>query len=147
MKKIITLIAFVFCFSASSQNQGSNKIKDLKIGYINSQLDLTPEQLESFWPIYNKMYVDKKSIRAEKIVSVKKELKIKGGIENLTNEEVKKLNKKLLSIDNETMLSKKAYYKKLEEIIGLEKVLKLQLTEISFNNKLIKQLQSYEQNK
>jgi Skp family chaperone for outer membrane proteins len=53
MKHFLLLygIIFTLCISASAQN--GDGIRIIKMGYITRQLNLTPEEAERFWPVYN----------------------------------------------------------------------------------------------
>lgn len=57
MKKIYTLLLFLFfhsyfCFSQTPDGD-NNKVEVVKMGYMTKDLDLTPEEAKSFWPVYN----------------------------------------------------------------------------------------------
>ena len=57
MKHIYTFFIVVFITSSVfSQKRGENKekIKALKIAYLTEKLDLSSNEAEKFWPIYNK---------------------------------------------------------------------------------------------
>ncbi|HLZ88388.1 MAG TPA: hypothetical protein VKQ52_14130 [Puia sp.] len=58
MKKILSVLV-ILCwltlpaFSQVRQQQpGAGVIETMKIGYITTQLNLTPQEAEKFWPIY-----------------------------------------------------------------------------------------------
>lgn len=56
MKKLILLYGFLFCFASmvlAQDNTEPGKIEPLKIAYITRKLNLTPEEAQHFWPIYN----------------------------------------------------------------------------------------------
>ena len=63
MKKYLLIIAlFVgFLLPARAQdenkNDGGGRIEALKIAYITKKLNLSPEEAQKFWPVYNK-YTD-----------------------------------------------------------------------------------------
>jgi Skp family chaperone for outer membrane proteins len=67
MKRLLLLygIIFTLCFSASAQN--GDGIQVIKMGYLAKQLNLTPEEAEKFWPVYNQ-YISE--IRKTKIDAV-----------------------------------------------------------------------------
>jgi hypothetical protein len=91
MKKYLLLIALVLGILLNSHAQDGGGQKDggrleaLKIAYLTKKLDLSTEEAQRFWPIYNKYIEDIRSIRQEqkqknlseldtedKIVSVRK---------------------------------------------------------------------------
>lgn len=58
MKKIFTLLFFVSAISVTyAQEQpelkAEEKIQAMEVGYISQKLNLTTEEAQKFWPIYN----------------------------------------------------------------------------------------------
>lgn len=59
MKKYLLILFFVAGFTSvkAQDNPGDNaKIEALKIAFISKKLDLTPEEAQKFWPVYNEYY-------------------------------------------------------------------------------------------
>jgi hypothetical protein len=62
MKKLFFILCACFCVSLAAytqdslgvQNEGGPRIQALKIAYITKRLNLSPEEAQRFWPIYNK---------------------------------------------------------------------------------------------
>lgn len=74
MKQILSIFAFllVFSFVATAQDNsrkkdstGRNKITALKIAYLTSKLNLSPEEAQKFWPIYNKYSEELSKLRSD----------------------------------------------------------------------------------
>src|ERR1700749_3555559 len=60
MKRLYISILFLFtviCASAQTdppvENQKMQNIEALKIAFISRQLELTPDEAQKFWPVYN----------------------------------------------------------------------------------------------
>ncbi|HZK65298.1 MAG TPA: hypothetical protein VFC34_14240 [Puia sp.] len=52
MKKFLLYIFFIIAgFGVQAQN--GNRLEALKIAYITKKMDLSPEEAQKFWPIYN----------------------------------------------------------------------------------------------
>ena len=47
------------------QKEGGGKLEALKIAYLTKKLDLTTEEAQRFWPVYNKYTEEIRSIRKE----------------------------------------------------------------------------------
>ncbi len=59
-----TLIILFFGLSAvAQQTPQPQRLEALKIAYITRKLDLTPEEAQRFWPIYNQYSADLRSTR------------------------------------------------------------------------------------
>jgi hypothetical protein len=89
MKKLYTIVAFlaVSLFARAQEDQlpGSEKkqqdIEALKVAFISKELDLTPDEAQKFWPVYNQYSKELNSTlkdnqdvidRDEKVVSLRK---------------------------------------------------------------------------
>lgn len=52
MKKFLLYIFFITAgFGVQAQN--GNRLEALKIAYVTKKMDLSPEEAQKFWPIYN----------------------------------------------------------------------------------------------
>jgi len=79
MLKKYTLILFALCFSGLAMSQGNRdkkndkreKIKAEKIGFISTELELSPEEAQAFWPIYNLYETEIDNIRKERRTHMK----------------------------------------------------------------------------
>jgi hypothetical protein len=90
MKKIILLFSLFFAlitgaFAQRGQHAGGN-VEAIKIGYFTKKLELTPEEAQRFWPVYNQYINEIRQVRLqntdmdevsleEKIVNVRKKYK------------------------------------------------------------------------
>ena len=52
MKRFLLLVSFTVSFLIGVAQNG-NRLEALKIAYITKRLDLSPEEAQKFWPIYN----------------------------------------------------------------------------------------------
>lgn len=74
MKKSIYSLLILIFFSqmAFAQGQGSfdkEKLKDARIAFITDRLDLSSQQAEKFWPIFNK-YSESREANLRKMASL-----------------------------------------------------------------------------
>ncbi|MBV9962369.1 MAG: hypothetical protein JO072_08985 [Parafilimonas sp.] len=58
MKKIYILLLFLFFHSYFCQSQppdgdDGNRVEVIKMAYITHELNLTPQEAQNFWPVYN----------------------------------------------------------------------------------------------
>jgi len=67
MKKLYLIIFSVLCFlGVSAQNDhGLGRLEAYKIAYLTKKLNLTPQEAQQFWPIYNKYQEEIRSARAD----------------------------------------------------------------------------------
>lgn len=89
MKNLLLIIALIFSFSfVHAQDDGKGpkgeKIQALKIAFITQKLDLTVDEAQKFWPVYNRYEAEIKQVinenknsgdaiaSEEKILNIKK---------------------------------------------------------------------------
>ncbi len=108
------------------------KIKAAKVAFITQQLELTPEEAEKFWPVYNQWDADKKSLREKNKLEKKPNM--------LTDKEAEQLILNQLAMEEDLVKLNKDYYFKLKEIISPNRILKLHRAEKQFRKRLLKRL-------
>ena len=122
MKKYL-LILFVMLGALSQvKAQNGEKIQALKIAFITQKLQLTPDEAQKFWPVYNEYDNEIHSI------------------ESATNPNDNPLGKeeKLLNV-------RKKYLASFEKILGPDKTNRLFNAEKDFRGLLIRRLQNRNQ--
>jgi len=149
MKKLglAALIIFLTTISFSQHNKENEmskkeKIEQLKIGFITNELNLTKEESEKFWPVYNEM--SEKLIQERKLQ--RKLIKeIKSDFEYISESECKKkLNAIHLSEIKEAEL-KLEFNEEIAEIIGYKKAAKLLSLEQRFKRELLNKIEKRNQ--
>lgn len=147
MKKTILLfVLLAFHLFAYSQNKKASyeKIKNLKVEFINTQLELTTSEIASFWPIYNQYEKDARKIRNVELKKLRKEADSLKDIGALTDEKSAEFSKRIIGINRKMIRNKQKFYTDIESVLDSKKILKLHMAELDFNSKLIKQLQKQE---
>jgi hypothetical protein len=142
MKKLITLfILFVLSINLiQAQQMQRRRIQALKTSYITNALNLTPKEAEKFWPVYN-LYTQKiQDLKMDSEMNTQKQIRLAGGIENITNEQAKILIAKSLKNQQKITDTKFSMVKELSAIIPSKKILLLQKTERGFNRKMLQEL-------
>lgn len=64
MKRFI-LYSFFILSGFSIQAQNGNRLEALKIAYITKKMDLSPDEAQRFWPIYNLYAAELKQARQD----------------------------------------------------------------------------------
>ncbi len=86
MKKIILLIllytGFVAPAMAQDEQRDMGRLQAYKIAFLTKKLNLSPEEAQKFWPIYNKYETELRSARIEGR-STKKEIETEEKILNI----------------------------------------------------------------
>jgi len=82
MKRLLLLVSFAFSFLIGVAQNG-NRLEALKIAYITKRLDLSPEEAQKFWPIYNQYAEDLKRARQDAIRNNKSEIELDESLLNI----------------------------------------------------------------
>jgi hypothetical protein len=75
MKRFLLLICFAFTILIGVAQNGS-RIEALKIAYITKRLDLSPDEAQKFWPIYNQYAEELKRTRQDAMRNSKSEIEL-----------------------------------------------------------------------
>lgn len=120
-----------------AQERGRERIRAFKTAYITQELDLSSEEAEKFWPVYNEY---EKKLFELKVLEVKKSMKLikdSGGPDAINDEEAKRVLNKMLSVEKEASITREKMYVKLSKVLSPQKLLKLYHAENNFNRKLL----------
>ncbi|MFI5171334.1 MAG: hypothetical protein ACHQFW_03035 [Chitinophagales bacterium] len=137
MKKLITIFLLTFSIhNAFTQgpppDMDEDKIEPLRIAFLTKYLELTTEEAQKFWPVYNNM-------RAELKVIMDSEKNLKNGksINDMTDEELNKLINSHFENDQKILDLKKKYVAEFKKVIPLRKVALLADAENEFKRQMI----------
>jgi hypothetical protein len=86
MKRFLLLSFFVITVSVSLAQNGNRKLEPLeplKIAYITKRLDLSPEEAQKFWPIYNQYSEELKGARRDAARNNKSEIELDEALLNV----------------------------------------------------------------
>ncbi len=111
------------------------EIKAQKSAYITTQLGLTPEQAQQFWPIYNEMDEKREALRRE----MKDILKVgRDSDKELTESEASQLIEKGLVNRQKELDLEKTYTERFKKAIGAVKTVQLRKAEHDFNREVLR---------
>mgnify|MGYP000632666591 FL=1 len=109
----------------------------MKIAFITKRLNLTPEESQRFWPVYNQYEAEKKQIRQTTIDDIQG---VKADVE-LTNVEAEQVISKFIESKSKNLELLKKYTVEFKKILPASKVAKLITAEDGFKKMLTKQAQ------
>lgn len=139
MKKNSIILFFMLgmLHMAYGQENHRERIKAYKTAYITQQLDLSSQEAEQFWPIYNAFEKQSFNIRILEVRDERKKIKEQGGFEALTDKDAQEALHKFLQNEKEALKIKERLYKDLSPVLSPVKMLKLYKAEADFNKKLL----------
>jgi hypothetical protein len=121
MKKYLLILFTMLGALSQVKAQDGEKIQALKIAFITQKLQLTPEEAQKFWPVYNQYDNEIHNIELDK------------SDPNVLDKEEKLLN------------VRKKYLTSFEKILGPDKTNRLFNAERDFRGLLIRRLQNRNQ--
>lgn len=117
-----------------------DKVKAYKIAYITDKLDLTPEEAQKFWPIYNENEKIMADLRAQEGAAIKKYISRRPDVDIISEDQAKEIVTKVKKIQDQIDDQKERVFNKLKKILPYKKILKLQIAEREFKRSLIRKL-------
>lgn len=152
MKKIFTILALIIAAGTSidsfantrCEEDWKEKIRSEKIAFLTMEMNITPEEAQSFWPVYNQVEQEKDAALAEVIKTYKElnsilEQNKAAEIENCLNA-YHSAQDRLREIESKAATQYKA-------VLPVEKVAKLYVGEEKFRRQHIRKLRSGQANK
>jgi hypothetical protein len=121
MKKYLLILFLMIGSLSQIKAQDGEKIQSLKIAFITQKLQLTPDEAQKFWPVYNQYDNEIRTIESN----------------NNPNDPLGK-EEKLLN-------TRKKYLGSFEKILGPDKTNRLFNAERDFRGLLIRRLQNRNQ--
>lgn len=134
MKKFLFMILFLalgFQASAQDRDEHREKIQALKTAYITKGLNLTTEEAQKFWPVYNEFEKKRRQLYRQERAEVE--------IECLSEEKATAKLEEYVELEREDYLLKKKYYNDLKKIFSAQRIMKLKKVEDEFNHKMMRE--------
>ena len=149
MKNYISILVFLILATgvAAQENEGrkddgkrkqkserrDSRMEAKKIGYITEELDLSTEEAQKFWPVYNEFQ--------EKMKSLKEETREKGRSEkDFSDAEAETFLNTIFEKEQKKLDLQKMYFKKMETAISKAKIAKLYTIENKFRDKVYRSI-------
>jgi hypothetical protein len=115
-----------------------NRVEAQRIAYITNRLQLTPEEAQQFWPLYNQFVQQRNAIRAQNAGMPN----LKGGVDNLTDADIEKVMLAEMDKQGKELELRKEYFQKLRKVLSIRKIFKLYRSEKDFNSEILKELRN-----
>ena len=142
IKKLFPYLFLLLSVITYGQNERlkekRDQIKAMKVAFLTSELNLTSDEAEKFWPVYN-AYDDKQfELRHQKMKTYDRKLN-DGSLDNMSDREALAFLNQIESTDEEQYVIRKKFNSALRNILPPTKILKLRKSEVDFDRKLLKQ--------
>ncbi|MCU0341112.1 MAG: hypothetical protein MUE30_14625 [Spirosomaceae bacterium] len=136
MRKILMIILLgSFWLNNYAQDGGNNKIESAKIGLITNRLNLSAEQSQQFWPVYNDFDGKKKDIRKQM-----RKLVIETNTLTTSDEKILANIKDMLNLQQKEVDLEREYMNKFLKVINVRQLAELYKAEQVFTQMLLNRL-------
>ena len=137
---LLTIAVMLFSISTFAQ-PNRERIKALKVAHITTTLNLSEEEAQQFWPIYNAY--DKKSSKIKHGDLREMRREIRQGAESLSEKEANDLLARFIEAENKMHLERTQLVEKLRAVIPAKKIILLKVAEEEFNRKILEQMKNF----
>ena len=143
MKKVALFVIYILLnFNALAQNgvKLKERMEAQRAAFITQRLNLTPEEAQQFWPIYNQL--------TEKLQQIRNADKDeKKPLDEMTDAEAEKTIAASFDKESRELELKKEYFQRLKKVISIKKIAKLYRVEREFKGELVKRLNEFREAK
>jgi hypothetical protein len=142
MSKIL-IIALICAFTTPafaqklSKEEKIEKIRTQKIAFITNKIDLTSQEAQVFWPVYNE-FLKKRDALSLKRNKANRELAAHK--EDYSDAQKTKLIDEVVDFRLHDANLRKEYHQRFKSVLPIDKVIKLYQAENQFKNYLLKQI-------
>lgn len=140
MKKLIFgAVLAIFAMSAlqaqpgPARERGGERMQAMRTAFITNRLDLSPEEAQQFWPLFNQFEAEQKKVR-DKYRPAK-------DLMSMTDAEAEKFLNNQFEMEQEVLNLRKDYMQRMKKVLPVRKVAMLTRIEQDFREELVGNLQ------
>jgi hypothetical protein len=145
MKRIVFVLLIMLAFPAirsDAQNTNLEKLNNYKIGFFTKKLNLTSEEAEKFWPVYNDYQGKRNLIQIEKL-KINRNFNQNGN--TLNDNQLEEMGDKFVDCLVQESALAVEFHKKLKEVLPPAKVIMYYQAENQYKAQLLNELQTVRQ--
>lgn len=139
MKKVLLILLLTLSFNSFSQGRGE-KLRALKVAFITERLDLSQEEAQKFWPIYNAFEENERALRMENF-----EERRGLNIDSISEAEANDLIDNFIKTENERHKLKQKFVEDIRNVLPAKKVILLKRVEDDFKREMLEQFKKRRQ--
>lgn len=145
MKKVTIVLLILLTFPvirSTGQNPNLEKLNNYKIGFFTKKLNLTSEEAEKFWPVYNDYQGQRNLIQLEKIKLIRN---FNQNENSLSDNQLAEIGDKLAGCIVQESALAVTLHKRLKEVLPPAKVLRFYQAENQYKAQLLNELKDIKQ--
>lgn len=145
MKRGVIFLLIMLSFPVikiTAQNPNLDKLNTYKIGFFTRKLNLTSQEAERFWPVYNEYQKQRNLIQIEKMSIIRN---FNQNENNLSDNQLTESGDKLIATIVQESALAVTFHKKLKEVLSPAKVIRFYQVENQYKVQLLNELQGNQQ--
>ncbi len=141
-KWFLFILMTFFSLSAAAQQpqrhaEKMERYRSMKIAYFTENLQLTPEEAEKFWPLYNQLEQEKDQLRKNRRMRSREFSK---QAEELTEEEAEEIIDNHMEIRQKEIQLDLEFHNELKKILPAKKIMEFYITEVQFREYMLQRI-------
>lgn len=144
MKKWMTiLVSAALVTTAFAQPRHEMKKEEMqakKVAFIATELELSTEEAQKFWPVYNEYQAEIDKIRKEQMDNMKLIMDARKTGTALSDTEIEKMMTTRFANQSKLLEIEKRYYERFKKVLPLEKVARFYAAEERFKLEMLREM-------
>lgn len=138
---ILCLPFLIFAQSKEAQKQKKKEqMEAMKVAYITKELNLTSQEAQSFWPVYNQYNAVLDELKAEGRELKKNHKKDIESLSKMSEKELDQIINKQFDLDEKKIIIQKEYHNEFKKVLPAYKVYLLYKSKNGFKKAMLKRV-------
>ena len=112
-------------------------MESMRIAFLTQKLDLSPEEAQKFWPVYNEFQKKREELRKKRREEIKN---AKENFDSLSDKQVETIVDDEIAFKQKNLDLDKEYHSKFKSVLPVKKVAKLYHAEDMFAHRLLEEI-------
>ena len=108
------------------------RIKAQRVAYITSRLDLSPQEAERFWPLYNEMEEERERIFLK--------YDLERPADSISEADAARRIEQSFRLDEELLALRRRYYERFKQVVPASKIVKFPEADREFKREMLEEL-------
>jgi hypothetical protein len=123
---------------AQTDRPVEERIEAQRIAFITQRVNLTPQEAQAFWPLYNEYREKEKQIRSDRVD--------RNDVMDMDEAEAEAYVNKILESEQQELDLKRLYTEKLKSVISAKKIIRFYAAERMFKERLLQAMNQRKNN-
>ncbi len=135
------ILVLLLSVQADAQPSNKDKIASAKIAFITKELNLSPQEAQKFWPVYNLFQNEIEILNKKRANEL---MNAKNNFDAMSDADVAKFLDNEFNYQQQELDVKKKYNEEFKKVLPIKKAAKFWVAEQKFKIFLLKQLKEHQ---